>query len=969
MVLTQWVGEDGIQSNNLTSVYQTSDDFIWVTTFNGMVLFDSRNFKLYDKTLLPTLTTNAMYSITEGPDGVMYLATQGSGVMKFVKGTAIRVANMPAISVRKIVFDNENRMWCATNNEGVWYMEGDSAVQVINEQLSNIPIYDIFPDKKGNVWIATEGNGLFHYRPDGKVYSEIMLGRLLAGTISKVMTTKSGKLMVGTSEGLFIQSNAGAFRLIPGTSAFQINDFIEDEGGFLWIGTEQGLVRMQLATWQLEVFTEEDGLPGNQISAVIQDHEGSIWMSMKKAGLIRMNAGAIYALNETDGLENNRVNIVVEHQGSMYVGSDDGSITVLDKKGASPRKIQTIAKAKRNGVRDFAFTKDGTMWVASYEGLHELRGGKERLYTYRDGLTSNFVRRLLITRNDELWLATRTGGVMKFKDGRVEEKYTIENGLGTDYILALEEDQKGNIVIGTHSGGLSIISGGKVQTYRLPVMQGMLIFNVHIDGRNRYWLSTNTGVFLFKDGNMQKVQVDPDFKSESFFDFLQDRAGNTWLTTNLGVVRIDQAQMEAHIAGTLPFVTPELFDHTDGMANRECTGATRSLLASTGELWVPTLDGIATIDPTNIRRNTTVPRVAIMEFIVDEEPMIGDELIIRPGKFRFEIAFASSSYLAPDKVTYRYKLGRVDKDWITTSVPRVEYTNLKPGEYTFSVTASNNSGVLNSEPAHFTFTVQPFLYEAWWFKVLVGLAIIFGGYFLFVWRVRHVWAVNRELRKLNEELDRFVYSVSHDLRAPLTSILGLTHIAKATPKAEEKDKCVEMIERSAVKLDGFISDIIDYSRNQRLEMVIEEINVRQELESIVESIRYLDEGRKVECHISCSVKTMRTDVRRLRVILKNIIANAFNYHDVEKPNPYVHIDCWEEGNNIAISIADNGRGMKDQVVKNIFKMFYRGNADSKGSGLGLYIAKENIQKMEGDIKVASKAGVGTSFTILIPKQD
>jgi ligand-binding sensor domain-containing protein/signal transduction histidine kinase len=966
MVLTQWTGEDGLISNNLTSVGQSADGFIWISSFNGIHLFDGRNFKLYDKENLPVLTTNAIYNMLQMPDGSLLLSTQGSGLIRFLHGKATRVEHLPVSSIRKVVPDAQGRLWCASNSEGVWYMQGDSAVQVKNELLDQVPILDIFPDSQGIVWIATEGNGLIQHLSDGRVYSQIILGRLLAGTVAKVMQLKNGDLLVGTSEGLFVRTKKGAFEVIKGTEEVQINDFIEDPLGYVWVAAEQGLLRVHLSSQVIERFDEEDGLPANQISSILLDHEGSYWLGTKKAGLLRLNSGAIYTLDASDGLLNTRVNIVVENNYRKYVGSDDGSISVIGPSGQKGALV-TLAKQKKSGIRDIAFDPDGTIWVASYEGLHRIRDGEERVFTYRDGLTSNFIRRILPTSDGSLWLGTRTGGVLKFRDGVVERKYTIENGLETDFVLAVEQDNEGNIVVGTHSGGLSIISNDHVQTYRLPEMQGMLIFNIHIDAENRYWLSTNVGIFMFYAGTLVKVQFDAPFKTETFFDFLPDKQGNIWLSTNVGVVRADKRQLDEFINGSRTHVKPEIFDHSDGMANRECTGATRATLTASGEVWVPTIDGIATINPSNIQRNTTMPRVAIMEFVVDDEQLIGDRIVVKPGKFRYEISFASSSYLAPQKVTYRYKLGDVDRDWITTSVPKVEYTNLKPGEYTFQVIASNNSNVWNREGATFTFIVQPYLYEAWWFKVLVAIAILFGGYFLFVWRVRHVWAVNRELRKLNEELDRFVYSVSHDLRAPLTSILGLTHIAKATPTAEEKDKCVEMIERSAVKLDGFIGDIIDYSRNQRLDLVMEEINVREELDSILESIRYLDEGRKVECHVSTSVKTMRTDVRRLRVILKNIISNAFNYHDMDKPNPYVHIDCWEEGTKIAISIADNGRGMKDAVIKNIFKMFYRGNADSKGSGLGLYIAKENIQKLEGEIKVASKPGVGTSFTLLIPK--
>lgn len=226
--------------------------------------------------------------------------------------------------------------------------------------------------------------------------------------------------------------------------------------------------------------------------------------------------------------------------------------------------------------------------------------------------------------------------------------------------------------------------------------------------------------------------------------------------------------------------------------------------------------------------------------------------------------------------------------------------------------------------------------------------------------------INKELVKLNKELDKFVYSVAHDIRAPLTSIMSLTQIARESDKVDEKNECLEIIDQSSEKLDGFIRDILDYSRNKRLELVPEKINLQDEIEKQIDSLKNLDNNGRIKCTIDCEVKTFITDVRRLRVILKNIISNAFFYSDTNKAESFIEVKCRKIDTLLNLSITDNGVGIDQSRLKDIFSMFYRGHAGSKGSGLGLFIVKENIEKLGGTIIVQSKLNEGSKFIMKIP---
>ncbi len=227
---------------------------------------------------------------------------------------------------------------------------------------------------------------------------------------------------------------------------------------------------------------------------------------------------------------------------------------------------------------------------------------------------------------------------------------------------------------------------------------------------------------------------------------------------------------------------------------------------------------------------------------------------------------------------------------------------------------------------------------------------------------------NEELKKINNELDKFVYSVSHDLRAPLSSILGVIGIAQDDTTDEIILQHLTMLKGNVKKLDGFISDILDYSRNSRMEVKREEINFNELLSGISQNLKFMGgNNRKVEINIDVSGKpTVHTDKNRLSIVLNNLISNAIRYQNSQNPNPFVDIKVDTSDTETGIIIRDNGIGIRKELHHKIFDMFYRVSEESVGSGLGLYIVKESVNKLNGNIEVISEPGEGSTFTIKLP---
>lgn len=226
---------------------------------------------------------------------------------------------------------------------------------------------------------------------------------------------------------------------------------------------------------------------------------------------------------------------------------------------------------------------------------------------------------------------------------------------------------------------------------------------------------------------------------------------------------------------------------------------------------------------------------------------------------------------------------------------------------------------------------------------------------------------NLELEKTNSELDRFVYSASHELRAPLTSVLGLVSLCKMEQHDTQQLSYLTMMEQSVNRLDRFIQDIIHYSRNSRLDIQWEPIDFQELLSEVIDDLSYIQLGEKIETTVHVeSPLTYIGDKGRIRIIFTNLISNAIRYHNLLQDNPYIRIEVVVSAEKVRIQVEDNGQGISQQHVDKIFNMFYRANNNTKGSGLGLYIVKETLLKLKGSVVVNSVPRQGTSFTLNIP---
>lgn len=255
------------------------------------------------------------------------------------------------------------------------------------------------------------------------------------------------------------------------------------------------------------------------------------------------------------------------------------------------------------------------------------------------------------------------------------------------------------------------------------------------------------------------------------------------------------------------------------------------------------------------------------------------------------------------------------------------------------------------------------------FFILVIIGSVCLYYTIMVKRLiiskKEIEVKNENLTIVNHELDRFVYSASHDLRSPITSLKGLIEITQLEDDPNQIKRYLGLMHQSLAKQDRFINDIIDYSKNKRKEVVMEPVSLLELFDEAISQLMHIENAKQIKFTKELLVDEIQSDSLRLKIIISNLISNAIKYADCNKQEMYISIRTYFSDGFHKIEVADNGIGIHEEYKDNIFEMYF-GTNKNKGSGLGLYIVKEAVENIKGNISVSSQSNIGSKFIVTIP---
>jgi signal transduction histidine kinase/ligand-binding sensor domain-containing protein/DNA-binding response OmpR family regulator len=999
-------GSNTLKHTIITDVHQDHKGRLWVATMGGgLHQVDNRTGKVtvYNHPLKLSYYWDVIFNLFEDRQGILWLGTP-LGLLRFDPVTK-NFTKYPMERVNHIIGQSANgdllvevksrgklfrfnrqsgrfspiliQLPKLRHNPKVWRRAASGRQFALPYQRDKpVSPYAFLLDKGGQLWIGTEGDGLFWakmtgdtlrpvaYNPKGLVYQAIYESGLYednAGFLWVCSPDGLQRIHPETHELVNYQSDG----IQPGSlSSNDVHAILRDRTGNIWIGTDNGVDQLlahpkPFQTYPARIPQNQVRLPAHNFQAVLQDHTGTIWLGSIQKGLYRWVPSnqklEHIPANPSDPnrLASDGVSTLFEDRAGQVWVSTKEALHLLDRvRGTFTRfPTQVPAMCIDQGA-------DGRLWIGGSVGLKgaigclDLATGKFRYYT-RDvlrpkseaTLTPNrtlshfLILDVLASRTGTIWIATARGlnrldpATGTFTYYQAGQEYS-PGKLTDNWVRALYEDGQGMLWIGTNHGGLN-----------------------RFDPR-----TARFSYFGTKDG----------LPSNRVVSIAPDNLGNLWLGTGHGISRFNPSARNFRN-----------FDAADGLPDNEFNLG--SVHSANGRLLFGSINGAVGFHASQIKENNVLPKVYLTGLTVQQErrpvPQGALELPHEGNSISFE--FVALNYDTPEKNQYAFQLTGLDRDWIYCGSQRfARYTNLEPGTYTFRVKASNNDGMWNQTGASLQVIILPPWWETGW--AYAGYAAILC---MLIWLARRN-LINRERLRSELKLERltaekmqeldalksdFFANLSHEFRTPLSLIKAANDSLHQQHGTDMHNSHYQLIERQAGHLLNMVNQILDLSRLEsgKLALVPQSVNLSSFLLQLSRSFVPLFESRNLTFRYTVPMQTLwvSVDQDKLSGIISNLLTNATKFTPNGGQVQFSALVDDRQSDKISLRfvVQDTGIGIPDNQLPHIFDRFFQADGSAtrsyEGTGIGLALVKELVALHRGVIDVESDVGKGTTFTV------
>lgn len=964
---------EGLVTHLTKSVEFDSIGFLWIGTDEGLVRYDGRNFKTFQN------KTQSRYvkKLINHEDNIWVINDLGivrikPGIDSVVFENVIDGAREPTDSLlhypKDAYSDKEGRKWISEPDKLVRLLADGSVKKYhFNKKDQSSSFFRSFQVFEYNNELYVISYHGYVYRYENEEFQELEYN--LEKPLSHVYTVviNQNKILVGDRNGIHrldvdkqsVQSDYYERLDIKEISNIQMYD---DKS--LVAGDFNG--SLYLIDLEKQVILNKERI--HKVNDVEISEDGNIWVASDE-GLILFRRNYFNRLSEDEYYVES---INVTGQSIYYCFKEE-----LHKIVSTPNGYEQKLITRNDDEYFLSITgREDNLWLSNRDKVIHLKNDKvvETISFQERGY---FIFDLLLDFQGRLWVNQDNinGPLVIMPDGsRIDY-----SGISVDArIMVMKEAANGDIYFGT-VGAQSYIFKYSNKNDNFTNLSLPLPEDVHTDfevndlwvANDTIWLATSQGLFRQVADQIKRIEL------EGGLTILPVKAvtkANSiiWFSNTYGVL--------AYNIITSEFV---VFNESSGLTSRSGNGKALKI-DNQGTIWVGSARGLSyAIDDQLFTFKTKKPIIT--------KGLYNDK-VLTPESFSSTV-FESGSYLKlnfvslnlpGDAIEYQYKSN--DDEWKNLGNSNfIEITGAQSGKYQYKIRAKHQGNYSWSEPAIITFEVDIPIYIQPWFIGMSLILILIIGFVVYKYnRIRlanledrlnrivnektlQLQLTNEELIHINKELDMFVYSASHDMKAPLSSLLGLLNIYNHETSEEKKQDLLNMMRDSIYKLDAFLKEIIDYSKNSRLGVEKEKFDFKGLIHELLESFKYMEDFNKVKIELKCDLQSIISDKNRLRIILNNLISNSIRYYDPTKKDSWINICLKKKGQMYELIVADNGIGIDKVYQSKIFEMFFRANESKTGSGLGLYIVKEAVRNLNGEIELDSKVNEGSRFTITFPE--
>ena len=1000
--------ENGVSSNNISTLFQDQKGYIWIGTENGLNRFDGNQFTLYQKNnpLYSNFHANSINTICETTDKELWLGTD-NGVFiynqvkdtftPFVKQTSDKTSITSWIT--HIIQDKAGNIWIATHKQGIFLFntQTDKLTQFEIPQNDNI-VTRILNDEQNNIWLS----GPYQLCKLNKVNNTFETYAIEEKTESiysmALWEDSSNHIWIGTWD-------KGLWKLDPrtkqvekyltgekGKGILHIHSILEYSPELLLIGSDDGLTIFNPVTHESFLYDNygdsEKSLSDKFIYPILKDREGGVWIGTYYNGISYLPpyCGQFNGYSESSDIPyfNSRIisRFCEGENGNIWIASDDSGLSCFNPSTMQFLDFNGRKKLNKHNLHALCMI-DKDLWIGTYgDGIQVLNAqtGKIKNYNTTNGLDENSIYSIFKDSQGQIWTGSMNG-ICQY-DAQKQHFTPIKHLEAL--IIEIVEDAKGNLWIATQGKGLFRYSPQKNKEWEKYGLEkgfnSLTVNHLCINKDNEIWAATSEGLYLYNP--LKDIfTYQPLRLPNECINAILEGEDCLWLTTAKGLVKYTPATQETQI-----------FTKSDGLQSEAFIMAS-ALKTRNGEFYIGSINGFNTFYPHQLKLNTQKPNVVLTSLEIFNQkidtqkdgtlPEAIDHLKEIHLSYKDNVItlnYAALSYCTPQKNQYAYMLEGFDKGWnYVGSQHSTTYTNLPAGTYTFRVKASNNDNIWNEEGTSIRIIVHPPFYLSLPFKIGYVLLFLLALGLLLRYVIRrsekkHAKAIDELNSKkeieIHEAKINFFTMIAHEIRTPVSLIIGpLEKIMQSTHIPTNERQELEIIDRNSQRLLYLVNQLLDFRKVEQKEirMKFSSQSIKELMQAVCERFSPTLQQNGVSFSVTYPDEHFHADVDKeaLTKVLSNLLTNANKY---TQSRIEVRFQEHPEKQTFSIEVKDNGKGMNEEELKKIFKPFYQASENKPGTGIGLSIVKGIVEAHHGQIKVTSQQGHGSSFMITLPQK-
>ncbi len=1022
--------EDGLSQGTVTSIITDIKNNVWIGTDDGLNRYNGYDFKIYkhDEKNKNSLPSNSIRQIKEDNDSNLWILTN-YGISKMNIETEIITTyedldlhdNLNEIDINDMLITKNGDVLLATSKGIKGYDKKQRKFKNILYGESNNKeeyIYSLQEDDKGNIWASTQ-SGINKISKNNKKidcffnYKDLDI----KDVVHQIYYDKDGYIWCATYNSGLIKidkdNNIKKYKLDANEKSLPSNfitSILRDDCGILWIGTNNGLAKYDEKRDNFKVYKskshDKNSLLDDEILTIVKGYSKSIWVGTYSGISLFHPEDKFYNYShdilDNNSISSNKIKSVYEDDyGFIWVATNKKYIDIIDKKNNCTyhiNKFNDITLTDRSV--NYITGKGSLIYIGTVDGLIEvnLKTNKTKIYTQESGLLSNNSTNLFLDSEGYLWISSEKGiNILNSKDKTIINlaDFIDKNILNDKNVASMFEDSKGNYYIGYSTyGGLVKINPNKnkVKVYKHDnknknSISSSSISSIDEDGNGYLWIGTKNGLNKIDkfSGKFTKYDSKQGLINNDIDSVLIDANNQPWVKSDNGISILNTKKGTFNNINYFDLLESNEFSKHAQYINKK------------GEFLIGGENGLNVFN-TNELNITPLKKEIIFDYfkVNGKEYKNIENMNLKYNQNNIELNFYLPSYKNKGTSVYKYKLEGENKNekWDITNDTKVSYSNLEPGNYTFKVMSNSYNGVVNNESS-VKFKISPPVWESSIAKVIYILII---GSIVYI-NIKKIKKLNilvekrkKELqseREVNEVLlkniidleqnkNKCFVNLSYELRTPIALINATVQLVNKINKMqngiskENLNYHIGIINKNSKKLLGTINNIIDSTKLENNSYVIklEENDIVFIVEEAALSLREHIESKDIELIIDTDVeeKIINYDETEIERCILNIVDNACKF----TPNGgYIKVDIKDLNDKVEISISDNGIGIDKDYKDNIFDRFnqvldMKKEALKGGSGLGLTITKQIIQKHNGSIHLESEEGKGSKFIIILP---